>query len=478
MIRFDSKRQGTNTTASSDGAKRASHSIRGVLQAASSCFRQQSAVRTRPDRILAPAGARAGTEGGGMLRNVRILHSLIGIGLLGALGAVPIACSDDEFSGCAASRTCPSANKGGETGGGGEAGGETDTGGSSGSSTGGRPSTGGSAGSNGGRGGASTGGAAASTGEGGEPFGGTGGGGTNSGGEGGMEDPTDTTPPTIVSVSPANGATGVVANENIVITFSEPMDRSSTQDAFQSTDILPSTVAYFWNQAGTVLTINPASDFEYASGTDPGATARAYAVAITTTAEDESGNRLADDFEWSFRTMRRITQTIPVPYQNVLVVNSGTMGTYSSCGSETAGAFAGDWDDNSGFYILVSADISDLPAGIVEWEAASLAGYQNSYDGDPYAALGLITAYHLRVSPPTSARWTTPIRHTLGYFSTNILLETKAVDILVALTDDYSMSQLSQYRLSFSDLTNNDNNNQWAIFTCNRFSITARYVLP
>ena len=93
-------------------------------------------------------------------------------------------------------------------------------------------------------------------------MGGTTTGGTTTGGTGGVA---DTTRPTIVSVSPANGATGVRANANIVVTFSEPMDPvRRLRTAYQSADIPNAGVTFGWSADDTVLTIDPNSDLLYA----------------------------------------------------------------------------------------------------------------------------------------------------------------------------------------------------------------------
>jgi len=66
--------------------------------------------------------------------------------------------------------------------------------------------------------------------------------------------------PTIVSVVPANGATGVSPSTPIVFTFSEPMYTGATVALFTNQaggTILPAIPS--WNSAGTVLTYTPLS---------------------------------------------------------------------------------------------------------------------------------------------------------------------------------------------------------------------------
>lgn len=72
----------------------------------------------------------------------------------------------------------------------------------------------------------------------------------------------DTTPPTVLSGSPANGAAAIAADTNIVITFSEGMDTTSTQAAFEllenGTTISEGT--FSWSDGNTMMTFNPAAD--------------------------------------------------------------------------------------------------------------------------------------------------------------------------------------------------------------------------
>src|SRR5690606_35522527 len=65
----------------------------------------------------------------------------------------------------------------------------------------------------------------------------------------------DTTPPTVAGTDPANSATNVAANSNILIGFSEPMNKTATQAALSVSPTVAG--AFSWNGAGTILTFNP-----------------------------------------------------------------------------------------------------------------------------------------------------------------------------------------------------------------------------
>ena len=76
--------------------------------------------------------------------------------------------------------------------------------------------------------------------------------------------------PVIVSVSPENGARGVENDTPIVLRFSEPMDRASTEAAYQS-ELVPSrSVVFAWSEDSTELAITPSTPLEYGVGSSSG----------------------------------------------------------------------------------------------------------------------------------------------------------------------------------------------------------------
>ncbi len=192
----------------------------------------------------------------------------------------------------------------------------------------------------------------------------------------------DTSPPTITSIEPQDGATGVTKDANIVITFSEKMDQAATQTAYQSTSLPSSNVTFTWNAESTVMTVKPNAALAYATGTDLNAvTAQSYSFSLTTTAKDSAGNALAT-VSSSFSTLRRINLSLP----NQL---------------ETGGTF---YNDNTyiigpqqetqvgyrnGFYGrgYYSVDLSSIPSAVKEeaLEVAVLSIHKNGVVGNPYA---------------------------------------------------------------------------------------------
>jgi hypothetical protein len=103
----------------------------------------------------------------------------------------------------------------------------------------------------------------------------------------------DTTAPTVDSVSPANGATGVAPTSNVTATFSEAIKASSISGhSFTLSKAgSPVSVQVTYDQSSQTATLDPAGDLQ------AGAT---YDAKITTDLEDSAGNALAQDETWSF----------------------------------------------------------------------------------------------------------------------------------------------------------------------------------
>jgi Bacterial Ig-like domain len=140
--------------------------------------------------------------------------------------------------------------------------------------------------------------------------------------------PCDTTAPTIVSISPANLATGVKLTAQIKITFSEVMNAVSASQALLVGGFAASNLNTSWDASGKVLTVTPKAGFAYATGSSAAGTpATKYTVSVGTGATDLAGNPLGSAFNSSFTTLRRITQSIA----------SGVAATYSTYGNAVGG---------------------------------------------------------------------------------------------------------------------------------------------
>jgi hypothetical protein len=352
----------------------------------------------------------------------------------------------------------------GSGGGSGDAGGGSDGEGAS-AGEGGRP---------GGDAGAAAGGAAGDdSGSGGvAPSGGTAG--EGNGGEAGAGSPVDTTPPTIVSVSPSNGERAVVASSNIVVTFSEPMDRTATEAAFSSPDV--GSAALSWNGASTVLTINPSSNLEYAQGSNPDTlNARDYEVTIGDNARDEAGNPLVSQYTWSFETLRQVTQTL----------SHVTM--YGSYGAET-GTFACASDvitvgyaipTAGGHYLAYFAfDLSSLSDDITSFVSATLEGQVGATGIDvDYSVDGPMELHHIDLG--NSRVWDAPMLHDLGAFSNSATPGARSLSVLPAVIQDYPLraTRLNQYRLFFPEADTSNDSGRMISVKCSNLELEVSYLI-
>ncbi|HWR81745.1 MAG TPA: ice-binding family protein [Candidatus Deferrimicrobium sp.] len=114
----------------------------------------------------------------------------------------------------------------------------------------------------------------------------------------------DTTPPTVLSTNPINGATGVAVTN---ATFSEPMLASSispTSFTVKGPGVTPVAGAVSYDAANNRALFVPSSDL---------APATSFTATITTLAKDVAGNALASNYVWSFTTLAAAVDQLPVP---------------------------------------------------------------------------------------------------------------------------------------------------------------------
>jgi hypothetical protein len=109
----------------------------------------------------------------------------------------------------------------------------------------------------------------------------------------------DSTPPTVVEISPANGAIGVAVGTNVTVAFSEAMSpatiTSSTIELRDASNALvPAAVTY--DSAAMTAVLNPTSAL--ATSTTYSATIKGGSAGVA----DAAGNPLTNSFKWSFTT--------------------------------------------------------------------------------------------------------------------------------------------------------------------------------
>jgi hypothetical protein len=130
---------------------------------------------------------------------------------------------------------------------------------------------------------------------------------------------TDTTAPTVVSISPAQGSTQVI-DVPVTITFSEEMERSSVATQFPGARLV-------WNAAGTSVEIF--IDFPFAATPQP------FVVNLPTTVSDLAGNGLEDPVASSF-TLASL-HALSIPFDAALSGNRAVgcpAGTFITAGDQ------------------------------------------------------------------------------------------------------------------------------------------------
>ncbi|MDI1231727.1 MAG: DUF4082 domain-containing protein [Methylobacter sp.] len=116
---------------------------------------------------------------------------------------------------------------------------------------------------------------------------------------------TDTTPPTVMSTFPANGATGVIQQSTVTATFSESVDSATV------------TTSNFQLQAGSNPPVSATVSYDASTRTarlTPStllADSTIYTARILTGIKDSAGNALAAPYTWSFTTQAQPCASAP-----------------------------------------------------------------------------------------------------------------------------------------------------------------------
>ena len=152
--------------------------------------------------------------------------------------------------------------------------------------------------------------------------------------------PPDTTAPTVTTVNPANGATGVVSGANVSATFSEAMNASTVTTATVtlvpqgSSTPVAATVAY--DGATRTVTLDPTANL--AASTLYTATVKSGSGGV----KDLVGNALAADRVWTFTTAAApdttpptVTATVPASGATGVVVGANVTATFSEAMNAT-----------------------------------------------------------------------------------------------------------------------------------------------
>jgi hypothetical protein len=294
----------------------------------------------------------------------------------------------------------------------------------------------------------------------------------------------DTTSPSIVSITPNNGAIGVTNDSTIVISFSEAMDKTRTEQAFGSTT-LPG-FGFSWNADGTVLTVVPSSDLIYTFG------GNVYSFSFSAGATDLAGNALQGaPVGSSFTTLRQITLSFEsVASEDGTVRDDGFINPGITCNAETICVGDSSVGPDASFMGFLSFDLSSLPEDLTQLVAANLRVYQHGtyQDSAPYTDLGPLLWDHVFYDVLDVDDTTIPALTSSGQvLSANASNGYKTTEVTSAVQDDWAKREergrRSQYRLRFTEETDDDGIADIALFSpgeglSNRPRLSVTFLIP
>jgi hypothetical protein len=271
----------------------------------------------------------------------------------------------------------------------------------------------------------------------------------------------DTTLPAVSDLEPGDGATGVLDEQRIRIFFSEPMNQTATEAAYESADLPASEVSFSWSSEGDVLTVTPNDLLEYAAGDDPSIAAKTYTFGFSEGAIDLAGNAL-EAFSSSFSTLKVIVVSI---YATASL--DGDCYGSGDCDTSRETFAVGDLataPTDSGYRSFVSFDLTSIPEGVVTDESRLIIYKEliNFNSGNPYP-LGDMILEQVEYRDFLFDDYDAAVVSDLGIFDSASQPESGylASDVTTAVNDDLTYrldrGNRSQYRLRFP-IENNDNN--------------------
>jgi hypothetical protein len=177
--------------------------------------------------------------------------------------------------------------------------------------------------------------------------------------------PSDTTAPTVSSVTPTNGATGVDIGTQISALFSEPVDCLTVNGS--------SFVINGGAVGGTVSCSNDSASF---SPSAPLANSTVYTATLSTTVSDQAGNPMAAGYSWSFTTAAAPDTTPPTvvsttPADTATDVDTNTLITANfsepvDCTTVTASSFIVDSGSVTGSVSCSGNTATFTPTALLE----------------------------------------------------------------------------------------------------------------
>ena len=292
--------------------------------------------------------------------------------------------------------------------------------------------------------------------------------------------------PVIVSVSPEDGALGVENDAPIVLRFSEPMDRPSTEAAYQSELVPNRSVAFSWNEDSTELTITPSEPLEYGVGGSPElAEARRVSFFVSASAASAAGQPLDHPYEFSFSLLRQVAFSVPALADRGKSGNFRSNDSYGSgdCAEDEPNVCVGDQRvgrQNEQYKGFISFELDTALPADARQVAVALSLELSDTAGNPFAGLGSLVLEHVRFDEIGLDAFDADPLDTLGPIaSAGAAGAVLGADVSGCVLDDLDAAEsLTQYRLSFEAATDADNASDAIISALDTHRLDGSFLVP
>ncbi len=274
--------------------------------------------------------------------------------------------------------------------------------------------------------------------------------------------------PSVVSVMPADRATGARRDTSIVIRFAQPMNTEATEAAYQSSELPADTLSFAWNDDFSTLTVTPRVALDYAAGTadaDGRAVfaAKTYHYGFDGSARDKTGQVLPA-VAFAFSTLRQVSLTLSADPQRTGNWTDGEGEGIHNCQRGAKAPYqptvcVGDDANNVRYTGFLSFNLSALPTTISSFSSARLQANAVAY-GAP-EALGGNHLEHVAFEQLGEAALHSAPLAALGPFYSGPSLQNAThlvlnEDLTSAVQDDYAnrsaRAEHSSYRLGFAKI--------------------------
>jgi hypothetical protein len=249
--------------------------------------------------------------------------------------------------------------------------------------------------------------------------------------------------------------------------------------------LLPASgVAFSWNDDSTLLTVTPAEPLTLATGNDPDDVEPTNnELAIAASAESAEGAPLAEDFAWSFATLRRITASLQSVRNRNLTGNfrsNNTQGVGQCTGNGSTNVCVGDSVLNNARYRgFLTFELGAIPVPVTELEAATLSLGVSNLLGDPFDDLGPLQIARVNFAQINQAAFQTNVLTNLGVLANDANQgATIRRDVRDAIELDLASRTRAQFRLQFDDASDQDFANDVLVSSWTTHQLEITYLVP